>query len=76
METVDSRWKAIHSTIKSVSEKVISIKKKTLVNPGSMKYVRKNTMNAWLSDSSNIKKERKYKDCQKEVNKIFRNEKR
>lgn len=40
MDTVDSRWKVILSTIKSVSELVIGVTRKILVNPGLMKCVR------------------------------------
>jgi len=65
MDTVNFRWKAIQITIKLVLEKVIGIKKKDPSKPWFNEVCevalikRKNARNAWLSDSSNIKKERK-----------------
>ncbi|KAL4084269.1 hypothetical protein QTP88_028094 [Uroleucon formosanum] len=82
MDTVDNRWRIIQNTIKSVSETVIGMKKKNPSKPWFNKVCevalskRKNARNTWLNESSNEEKERRYKECQKEANKIFRNEKR
>jgi len=81
LDTIDSKWKAIKETLKVVTDTKIG-KQKEMKKPWSNTACeevlnrRKEARLQWINDPSSREKESIYKECQKEVNNIFRFKKR
>lgn len=78
-DSIDAKWKKIKYNIKVTESKIGKVKavRKPWFNDVCEDAFnwRKETRNQWLNDQHNLEKEIAYKECQKSISRVFRNEK-